>query len=112
MEKIRYPCPCGGKIRWAKEKVIQEDIDCGILDVEICDKCGTKYLPGYSMEVVEEKLKKAGLWGVQRKEVQFWKSGKSVVLRLPTKLTQELGLNNIKKGFVYPEGKHKFVVEY
>ncbi len=111
-EKIRFPCPCGGKIKWLKQKVVQDGIDCGVLDVEVCDKCKTEYLPDWSMKIVEEKLKKAGLWGVKRKEVRFWKSGNSVIIRLPTELTHELGLNNIKKGYIYQEGENKFIVEY
>jgi len=112
MKKINYPCPCGGKVKWKKDRVIMEGIDCGILDVEYCEKCGEEYLPGDSFDIVEKKMKEAGLWGVKRKEVQFWKSGKSVILRLPTKLTQELGLNSVKKGYIYQEGKNKIVVEY
>lgn len=112
IRKIRFPCPCGGKIRWIKERVIQEGVDCGTLDVEVCDKCGNKYFPDWSMEIVERRLKEAGLWGVERKEIQFWKSGKSVIIRLPTKLTHKLGLNNVKRGYIYQEGERKFVVEY
>lgn len=111
-KKIRFPCPCGGKIKWTKERVVQEGIDCGVLDVEICEKCGTKYLPDWSMEIVEGKLKRAGLWGMERKEIQFWKSGNSIVMRLPTKLTKKLSLSKIKKGYIYPEGENKLVVEF
>ncbi len=112
IKKIKFPCPCGGKIKWIKERVIQEGIDCGILDVEKCEKCGEEYLPEDSMKVVEDKLSKAGLWGVERKEVKFWKVGKTVVLRLPTEFSKKFGLLNIKKGYVYPEGYHKFGIDY
>ncbi len=43
MEKLNYPCPCGGKVKWKKEKVVQDGIDCGVLDVEYCDTCGEMY---------------------------------------------------------------------
>ena len=111
-KKIRFPCPCGGKIRWAKERVIQQGVDCGVLDIEICDRCGEMYLPDWSMLEVEKRLKEKGLWGVERKEVKFWKSGNSVILRLPTKTTHDFGLDNVKKGYVYKEGENRFVVEY
>jgi muramoyltetrapeptide carboxypeptidase len=110
-KKLTYPCPCGGKIKWKKEKVIKDGIDCGILDVEICDKCGEEYLPDESMEIVEDKLKQAGLWGVERKEIKFWKSGNSIVTRFPINLVKKLGLDKIKTGFVYREGKHKIAIE-
>ncbi|MBS3145485.1 hypothetical protein J4414_01655 [Candidatus Woesearchaeota archaeon] len=57
MEKIEYPCPCGGKVKWKKDEVIVEGVNCGILDVEYCLKCGEEYLPEETMEIVEGKLK-------------------------------------------------------
>lgn len=108
-EKI--PCPCGGVVSWKKEQVVQEGIDCGILEVEYCPKCGTTYLPQESMLVVEEKLKRAGLWGVGRKEIKFWKTGKAITLRLPTAIVQKLDLTRVDKGYLHLEGKHKLVIE-
>lgn len=67
MEKIKYPCPCGGKIEWKKEEVVVDGIKCGILDVEYCPKCGEEYLLEESMIMVEKKLKEAGLWEIKRK---------------------------------------------
>jgi hypothetical protein len=112
MKKISFPCPCGGKIDWIKKNVVQEGVDCGDLDVEICNKCGEEYLPDWSMEVVETKLRDAGLFGVERKEIKFWKNGNSVLVRFPTEFSKKLGLNNIKKGYVYREGDHKLVIDF
>lgn len=112
VKKYDYPCPCGGKIKWKKERVIQEDIDCGILDVEYCEKCGEEYFPDESMEIVENKLKEANLWGVERKEIKFWKTGKAITLRLPVELVKKLKLDQIKKGYVYQEGTRKLSIEF
>ncbi len=110
MEKLNYPCPCGGKVGWKKEKVVIDGIDCGILDVEICPKCGEQYLPEESMEIVENKLKNVGLWGVQRKEVNLWKSGNSVLLRIPKDMADALNLKPDEKVMIYPEGKKKLII--
>tara|TARA_Y100000310_G_scaffold261510_1_gene270892 strand:+ start:490 stop:828 length:339 start_codon:yes stop_codon:yes gene_type:complete len=112
MEKIAYPCPCGGKIKWKKERIIRDGIDCGILEIEVCPECGEEYLPDESLKVVEQKLKKHGLWGVKRKEIKFWKSGNAVVIRLPTEISKRLKLNQIKKGYVYEEGEGKLAIDY
>ena len=109
MEKLNYPCPCGGFIAWKKEKVVQDGIDCGVLEVEFCPQCKTTYLPEESMLVVEEKLKKAGLWGMERKEIKLWKTGNTVTVRFPTSMVQETDLP--EKGYIYREGNHKFVIE-
>lgn len=111
MEKIEYPCPCGGKVKWKKEKVLVDGIDCGILDVEICSTCGEKYFPEETMEIVQEKLKKEGLWGVQRKEVSLWKSGNSVLLRLPKELTEILSLRPDQKVRMHNEGKKRIIID-
>ncbi len=106
------PCPCGGVLEWKKEKVLQSGIDCGIIDVEICKKCKTQYLPEESMIIVESILKKQGLWGHQGKEVKFWKTGNTITIRLPTEFTQELGLLQQEKGTLYKEGPRKFAIEF
>lgn len=111
MKKIDYPCPCGGKIRWTKERVTFEGVDCGVLEVEVCDKCGEEYLPDESMGIVEKKMKEAGLWGIERKKVSFWKSGNSVILRIPARIARILGLKPSMEGYITQEGKHKIVIE-
>ena len=111
MNKEKISCPCGGFVEWKKEKVAQDSIDCGILEVEFCPKCGTTYLPEESMFIVEEKLKKAGLWGVERKEIKLWKTGTAVTIRIPTALVKKMNLGQIEKGRLYQEGKHKLVLE-
>lgn len=110
--EVNYPCPCGGKLREKKDRIVQQGVDCGVLKVSYCEKCGEEYLPEQSMRVVENKLKEAGLWGVERKEVKFWKSGNSVTIRLPTEFAKKLGLSSVKKGHVYQEGSQKLAIEF
>lgn len=111
MEKIEYPCPCGGKVQWKKEKVVIEGVDCGVLDIELCQKCGEQYFPEETMKIVQEKLKKEGLWGVQRKEVSLWKSGNSVLLRLPQEIADILSLKPDQRVRVYNEGKKRLIID-
>ncbi len=109
--KEKIPCPCGGFVEWKKERVVQDGIDCGVLDVEICNKCFTKYLPDTSMGIVEDKLKKEGLWGVERKEIKLWKTGNAITIRLPANVVKKLELANVGKGYLHHEGKHKLIIE-
>lgn len=111
MEKLPYPCPCGGTVKWKQDLVVIDKVDCGFLDVEYCEKCGEMYLPSPSLEIVEEKLKKAGVWGMERKKISFWKSGNSVVIRIPTALAESLGIKPHEEGYIYQEGKHKCIIE-
>ena len=109
MKTEKIPCPCGGILQLKKEKVVQDGVDCGVLDVEMCNKCETRYLPEESMLVVEDKLKKEGLWGVERKEIKLWKTGNTVTVRCPTSMVQNADLP--EQGYIYREGKRKFVIE-
>ena len=111
MKTKQIPCPCGGFLERAQEKVIQDGIDCGTLEVEKCATCLTQYLPEETMVVVEAALKKAGLWGVERKEVKFWKTGNSVTIRIPTGIAKKLNLARLEKGYLYQEGAHRLVIE-
>lgn len=107
-----YPCPCGGKLKSKKDKVVIEGVDCGKLEVEYCEKCSEEYLPEESMAVVERKLKEKNLWGIRRKEVKFWPSGNSVTIRIPTEVSRRLRLKDAKKGYLIEEGTNKIVIEY
>ncbi|MBI4141845.1 AbrB/MazE/SpoVT family DNA-binding domain-containing protein [Candidatus Woesearchaeota archaeon] len=111
MNKPNYHCPCGGTVQWKKDKVVVEGVDCGILDVEYCPKCGEEYFPDETMEIVEKKLKQNGLWGVKRQQATLWQSGKTVVLRIPKEITEKLELKADEKVTVYTEGKNKIIVE-
>ncbi len=88
-----------------------DEVDCGTLDIEACPKCGEEYFPEESMEIVEKKLKQAGVWGVQRKEVRLWKSGNSVLLRIPKAIADSLNLKPDEKVTIYPEGKRKLIID-
>ncbi len=110
MKKIEYPCPCGGKISWKRDKVVIEGIDCGVLDLEYCETCGEEYFPEETMEIIESKLKEKGLWGIQRKEVNLWKSGSSVLLRIPKDIADKLHLKPDEKVTLYAEGKNKLII--
>lgn len=68
MKKHTYPCPCGGKLLWKKERVVIKGVDCGIVEIEQCTTCGEEYFPEETMKIVEAKLKKEGLWGIYQKE--------------------------------------------
>lgn len=107
--KNDFPCPCGGKIKWKKERVIQEGVDCGMLDIEYCEQCGEEYFPEESLAIIETKLKENGLWGVSRREVKFWRSAGSVIIRLPKEFAKKI---KSPKGFLYQEGEHKLAIEY
>lgn len=111
MTDKEYPCPCGGRVKWQQKKVELQGIDMGLLETGNCPKCGAEYFPEESMKIIEQKLKAAGIWGTERNKATFWKSGNSVVLRLPVKLAHALNIKANMKATIYSEGKNKLVIE-
>ena len=111
IERIQYPCSCGGKIKWKRDKVNVEGIDCMVLDIEYCQKCGEGYFPEETMEVVERKLKDNGSWGIKRRGVNLWESGNSVLIRVSKDIADQLNLKPDNKVTIYSEGKRKLVID-
>lgn len=110
MQRKSYPCPCGGKVQWKKSQVVIEGINMGLQEIEFCQKCGEEYFPEETMDVVEKKLKENNLWGIKRREASLWKSGNSVLLRIPKEIATQLNLKPDEKVTLYTEGKNKLIM--
>ena len=66
MEKISYPCPCGGKLEWKTDKVIVSGINCGILDTEYCKKCGEIFYDSSAADEIQKKSRELVLFGLSK----------------------------------------------
>ena len=68
MKKTQFSCPCRGKIKWAKERIMQNG-----------EKCSSKYFPEESMNIIEDKLKEKGLWVANTKKGYVYPDGKKKI---------------------------------
>lgn len=96
-----------------KDGSIDEEIfgvPLGTFKAEVCDRCGESFLNEDSMRSVEEKAKKAGIWGMAEK-IKVVRSGNSLAIRIPAKIARFLGLKEGEEILVHPEGREKLVAE-
>lgn len=69
------------------------DADLGEFDADVCDECGETFLDSESMETLEARAKKVGVWGLGEKR-KVVKSGNSLVIRIPARLSKHLKLKS------------------
>jgi len=107
MEKILpYKCLCGGTMKESVGHIEQLGIDFGLKPIEVCTKCGEEYISNEVMIEIENKCKKLGLFGLERK-VKVTKSGNSLVIRIPPDIAKFVGFNYKTILSLLPIGKGK-----
>jgi hypothetical protein len=85
-------------------------LDFGVREVELCTKCGERFISDETMEEVEEKAKELNLFGAERK-VRVTKSGNSLVIRIPPDIAKLTGLEYKSLLSILPTGKGKIEIE-
>jgi hypothetical protein len=94
-------CPVCGRGRLHLRKVNEEmfGIDLGTFAAEVCDNCWESFLTSERMDVLEDRAKELGLWGLASK-VKVARSGSSFVVCILTPLARYLRRNSGQEGFV------------
>ncbi|MHB8585058.1 MAG: AbrB/MazE/SpoVT family DNA-binding domain-containing protein [Thermoplasmatota archaeon] len=85
-------------------------IDLGEFDAEVCNACGETFLDEAQMAELEQRARRAGVWGLGQK-VKVAKSGNSLVLRIPADLARFLKLKAGTEVFLHPDGEARIVVD-
>ncbi len=81
----------------------------GEYPAEICSKCGENYIDSESMEKIEGKAKKLGIWGLGV-STKVTRSGNSLAVRIPKKIATHMKLREGKGVYLHPE-KDKIVID-
>ncbi len=109
---IEMKCPICEKGDLRNGEVEEEmfGVALGKFPAEICDKCGESFLDEEAMTKIEHKAKELGIWGLAEK-LKVVKSGNSLVVRIPAKISKFLDIHVGDEILFYPEGKKKAVLE-
>ncbi|MFA4887799.1 MAG: hypothetical protein WC595_06320 [Candidatus Nanoarchaeia archaeon] len=59
---------CGGKIEWKQTEYILYNHSFGLFPTMVCTKCGEEVFDQETSLEIEQAVKKAGLWGLERKQ--------------------------------------------
>jgi hypothetical protein len=102
---------CGrGTLRRKRVRETLFGVDLGEFDAEVCSACGETLFDEKATDLMEERAKAAGIWGLGKK-LKVVKSGHSLALRIPADLAKFLHLKAGKEVFVRPDGEDRIVVE-
>lgn len=109
---MKEACPVCGAGRLRLQRVQEEmfGVDLGAYSAEVCDRCAETFFTPESVDRIEAKAKKLGLWGLASK-VKVARSGNSLVVRIPSALARHLRLKSGQELMVSPERKDKLVLE-
>lgn len=110
-EKILpYKCNCGGILKKSHTQVEFFGLDFGIRECEVCSKCNSEYLTDETLEEIERKVKRRGLFGLE-KQAHITKSGNSLVIRIPPEIVKFSGIQYKDLVRIYPTAKNKIELD-
>lgn len=101
---------CGGKLENKKIefKLYSEHI--GFFPATVCAKCGEELFDEKTSDDIDNAVKKKGLWGLGS-HGKITQVGSSVALIINKKIVDFLGLKKGEDVYVYPQDKHRILVE-
>jgi hypothetical protein len=101
---------CGGKIEKKLVDYVLLGKNLGKFEAEICNKCGEEVFDENASDKIEKKAKELGLWGLQSK-AKVNQVGNSLAVTVTKPISEFLNLKKGKDVLIYPEDKHRLVVE-
>lgn len=104
-------CPvCDSKLIKGAEPYFFNGINLGKFDAEKCIKCNEVFFTEKASDEIDKKAKELGLWGMNQKTTVGY-SGNSIIVRIPKKISDFIGLKRGKTVEIRPEGKNRLVIE-
>ena len=82
----------------------------GNFEALVCNKCGEEIFDEGASDKIEKKAKELGLWGLHAK-VKVNQVGNSIAVTVTKPISEFLNLKKGKDVLIYPEDKHKLIVE-
>ena len=108
MEKC-YLCE-KGVLKTKKVPYLLYGTPIGDFKAEVCTKCGEVFFDEETSREITTATKEKGLWGLGSR-TKIGQAGSTLDIRFPKKLLEFLGLRKGEEVSIYPEGKHKVVIE-
>jgi hypothetical protein len=105
-------CPVCGKSELILEKRRSELYGFGLGEymAEVCKACGKIFWFEDDVIQMEKRAKELAIWGLEHK-TKVSVAGNSLIIRIPRKLAQFMGLDKGSEIVVHPYGKDKLIVE-
>ena len=104
-----YDCNIGELIQ-KKIDYQQYGVKLGRFPAEVCSKCGEVFFTQEASKKISQKSKQLGLWGLGTK-TKIGQVGSALDIKLNQRLVDFLRLQKGKEVRIYPENRHRLVVE-
>jgi len=111
-ERAVGPCPvCDrGKLRLRTIAHVEDDIDYGRFEAEVCDQCDERFFTEESARRIEAREQELGIWGLERRATVSY-SGNSLIVRIPKDLERYLALKRGSEILVRPKGRKRIEID-
>ena len=97
-----------------KEKLVEYEeygTSFGKHKAKVCDKCGEIYFDPETVDEIQEKSKKLGLFGIVKKAIVA-QVGNSLAIRIPKEIALATGLKKGREVIIAPKGKSNINIEF
>lgn len=101
---------CGGKIKVEQVDFSLYGKSLGLFPAEVCVKCQEQVFDEATAANIDQAAKDQGLWGLEA-QAKITKVGSSSAVIINKKLTEFMDLKPGQDVHVYPESKHKLIIE-
>ena len=82
----------------------------GVFSADACNLCGETFFSEETSKEITKATKAKGLWGLGAK-TKIGEAGSTLDIRLPQRIIEFLKLKKGEEVVMYPENRHKLVVE-
>lgn len=82
----------------------------GKFPAEVCGQCGEIFFDEETSKKITKATKDKGLWGIGGR-TKIGQAGNTLDIRLPKKIIDFLELKQGEEVILYPENKHKLIIE-
>lgn len=100
---------CNGKTVGKEVAYKEFGMDIGTFNATVCTSCGETYFAEEVAEIIQQKSKELGLFGLAKK-VKIAEIGNSIAIRIPKEIAVFLDLEKGKDVLLMPKDKHDLLV--
>jgi len=101
---------CDGETQRKNVDYKEFGITLGRFSADVCGQCGEVFFDEKTAEIIQQKSKERGLFGLAKK-AKVAKIGNSIAVRIPKEIVEFLKLKKGKEVRIFPEGSKGLRIE-
>ncbi len=101
---------CEGKTVLKNVEYKEMGVVFGKYKAEVCERCSEQFFDEKTAEIIQEKSRKLGLFGLAKK-TKVAEIGNSIAIRVPKEIAAFLSLEKGKEVTLVPKDKHGLMIQ-